>query len=540
MPINLPKMGGKANSSRSVDPATETINKYFDSAIGCSFDYSEATAEWLATIVDGDENKHDLQHLATILRDTTQPLGALTRGFVRLFAELHHADLNTTRDEARLQLRLAATTFRLGASRLVTLILDVLPPLRAAAHLAEAVEATLFEDGVAGTLEPLLRASEDNDRFGARVDALASLSDTVLAERLGLSPSVDPSRLAEAVAIARTMPCLPSPRAKLRAFLDACAAAAESVAGRLGADELIPAASYALAKARHRSLPSDLLLLELFITNEHELLGPLGYGLVTLHAATGLIGTASTSRAAAAAAAPAADNKDADDNKATAAEELRAAILSHPRVRLGPRATAPTAFNPPSAVLLPPSSSPPPPPRPPPASPAVVRTRPPASPNPAPPSPGARGGAITARVDSPGRRHRTQWGFAGAATARTMSPAQTRELMTAREPAQTAREPLAPVTTIHGESPVQLSPQQPTAAGKGSPSTPPRRATSPPTAYSPASYRTPPSTPPSRQLHMGATPPSSSRARRRRQRCSSGGMTNRTMSSPPQAPEARD
>ena len=45
---------------------------------------------------------------------------------------------------------------------------------------------------------------------------------------------------------------------------------------------------YALAKARHRSLPSDLLLLELFITNEHELLGPLGYGLVTLHAATSL------------------------------------------------------------------------------------------------------------------------------------------------------------------------------------------------------------------------------------------------------------
>ena len=62
MPINLPKMGGKANSSRSVDPATETINKYFDSAIGCSLDYPEATAEWLATIVDGDENNIDLQH----------------------------------------------------------------------------------------------------------------------------------------------------------------------------------------------------------------------------------------------------------------------------------------------------------------------------------------------------------------------------------------------------------------------------------------------------------------------------------------------
>ncbi len=185
---------------------------------GLRLAYSEETAAWLSSVASSPRSA-DLQHLVRLLRDDSQPLGALAKGFVRLFAEVHHAGPGVERAEAREALELAASTFRSGAARLLALVLDVLPPLRAAAatHVAETVEAALFDAGVARTVQPLLRAAcrGVDEALSARVDALADAPST-LPSRLGLSPTVSPARLAPAVQLARSLPCCAAPRAKLR------------------------------------------------------------------------------------------------------------------------------------------------------------------------------------------------------------------------------------------------------------------------------------------------------------------------------------
>ena len=292
--MNAKKSEGQEMEASSSAPAT-AVHAFFHSTVASVFDatifaYDEATAAWLTEVTDAPHDT-ELNHLSgSILRDGTQPLGILSRGFVRLFAELFHAELVAEPTEALQTLSLAASTFRLGAARLLALVLDVLPPLRAvaAARVAEAIEAALFDEGIAGTLQPLLRVGSGahDEAFGARIDALADAPDasTMLCERLGLAPSLLES-ISPAVHAARSMACCASPHAKLRRFLAVCVSHGDSCS----ADELIPACAAALILGRQRTLPSALLLLDLFVCDEGELLGPLGYGLATLHAATSLI-----------------------------------------------------------------------------------------------------------------------------------------------------------------------------------------------------------------------------------------------------------
>ena len=346
---------GRSSASADGTDAVEILPS------GLRLAYSEATAAWLASCV-ANPLEADLGHLTRLLRDGSQPLGTLARGFVRLFGELHHAGLGADRAEACEALALAAVNFRRGASRLLALIFDVLPPLRevSATRVAEAVELALFDEGVAATLHPLLLASacHREEAYATRVDGIADATGK-LHERLGLAPTLAAERLLSAVHAARAIPCCAAPHAKLRCFLEVCAAATTSAAttttdATLGADELIPACAYALVAARLRHLPSDLRLIELFVTDEHELLGPLGYGLATLHAAASLIDCA---------AAKAACNEEAAEAEEAGGEYGRARRLRFHAASASPE---PWCMRPRVEA-----NSPPPPP---PASPAVVRT----------------------------------------------------------------------------------------------------------------------------------------------------------------------
>ena len=379
------------------DTPSMAVHAYFQSTVASVFDstimaYDEATAAWLTAVTDAPREA-DLDHLSTsLLRDGEQPLGVLSRGFVRLFAELFHAGIATDYAEALQTLSLAARTFQLGATRLLGLVLDVLPPLRAVAatRVAEAIEVALFDEGVANTLQPLLRAASGtrDEAFGAQLDALADApdADTLLCSRLGLEPRLFEA-IAPAVSAARSMACCTAPHAKLRRFLVVCGAHGDACC----ADELIPACAAALVLARQRTLPSELLLLDLFVCDAGELLGPLGYGLATLHAAVGLIGLESAASANGDAIGPAEverraassagndEEEEEEEDEEDGGDELREAILSHPRVRLtasrgsgGAAADGPSPSRPHVLRTARESMSPTSPPPPPPASPAVI------------------------------------------------------------------------------------------------------------------------------------------------------------------------
>ena len=65
--------------------------------------------------------------------------------------------------------------------------------------------------------------------------------------------------------------CTAAPRAKLQTLIrlcDAAAAAAADDGGPVGTDDLIPAVACALAGARLRQLPTELLLLDAFLLRE--------------------------------------------------------------------------------------------------------------------------------------------------------------------------------------------------------------------------------------------------------------------------------
>ena len=142
---------------------------------------------------------------------------------------------------------------------------------------------------------------------------------------------------AHAIALVQGMPRVAAPRQKLQLFCDACAeaqrcvarhheaagarrrearpqhahaapaaaaeaeaaavggapaAAASPEATALGAEDLIPVMAYVLLRAKLCHLDTQLRLIEVFVDGpswEVALLGPLGYGLATLHAATQLL-----------------------------------------------------------------------------------------------------------------------------------------------------------------------------------------------------------------------------------------------------------
>ena len=303
-----------ALAQRTVDPLVE-VDRYFDHAfaVSCSatgeidadmlellpsftFSYSERTADWLTAVVQDPQNA-DASYLQRIFKDESQPLGALIVGFRRLFEALHRTHVNDFRQPAlhksQLHAYAAAATLRLGARRFVALVLEVMPPLRATAPelVRDAVEAAIFA-AVQPTLAPLLHlATRGDDAFAARVYEMAT-NPQQLPEWLGLPArwGTDPAvLLASAVDAARAIPACVTPRAKLGCFLRVC----DAIAGQsqLGADDLIPACAYALVAARLCTLPTELLLIKLFVTDCDELLGRMGYGLATLEAVTSFVAT---------------------------------------------------------------------------------------------------------------------------------------------------------------------------------------------------------------------------------------------------------
>ena len=155
----------------------------------------------------------------------------------------------------------------------------------------------------------------------------------------GLGQDIDEQLpYAQAIALVQALPLLAAPRQKLQLFCDACTeaqrcvarhhegaearrreaqpqqhahaapAAAEAEAGAvgrapaavavgpeataLGAEDLIPVMAYVLLRAKLCHLDAQLRLIEVFVDDpawQAALLGPLGYGLATLHAATQLL-----------------------------------------------------------------------------------------------------------------------------------------------------------------------------------------------------------------------------------------------------------
>ena len=274
--------------------------------------YSEDTAAWLTDILRAPVEP-EMGHLARLLHDRSQPLGAIAAGFGDLFAVLHGRQLRPAgqRKDSIRDAHSAVAMFRLGTARLLALVLDVLPPLRAAPadSVADVVEEALFIE-VHATLKSVLLAAAGESTFGPRLQRLA-LDSQLLPERLGLSQALvaDLGVLAPAIEAACQMPQCITPRTKLDCFLDVCEAAARavdlegdfeddelfappspgSVVSSATTDDLIPVCAYALIMAGLTQLPSDLLMIKLFITDECELLGRVGYGLATLEAATSFI-----------------------------------------------------------------------------------------------------------------------------------------------------------------------------------------------------------------------------------------------------------
>lgn len=259
-------------------------------------EFSLATATWLAQMA-ASPLLADLGYLSALCSDRAHPLGALCASFAALFADLHGAVADPAPTEDALSaVSAAAATFKLGSARLHAATLDVLQPLRMLdeATVADVVDAALFE-AVAPTLTPLVRAARPHDcgAFQVALRRLAESPETRAA--LGVPEQWSPDALAPAVEAARRMPQAKTPRAKLGCFLDVCDAAA--TAGichddkllSFGADELIPACAFALVTAQLHQLPAEVLFIRLFITDELELLGRIGYGLATLEAAASLI-----------------------------------------------------------------------------------------------------------------------------------------------------------------------------------------------------------------------------------------------------------
>lgn len=379
------------NSSGAPDAGCDLIEYSPD---GLRLTYSAETALWLSDVVErpGDFGLV-FEHLINLL-GSTQPLGRLTRGFIARYNRLYVA--SSTSSGGKLEAAVAGLT--LGLRRLTTFVLEALPPLReplAFNATRSAIEVVLFE-GCGDLVRRLIRqqVADADGSCAQQARALAGLlpRHLGLARRMWLGGSgtrgsdagvdavmtdqrAEPKARAEAVpyasaiAMARAMEATPSPRAKLRCFLRACAEAARHVDktntatplladshtgasrtrhsedggggasgtsgnGRddgygadgiggcgaegiggcgsgdlvrgedlgsadappplstprgIGADELIPLMAYVLARAQLPHLASDLRLVETFVTDESELLGELGYGIATLHAAISLL-----------------------------------------------------------------------------------------------------------------------------------------------------------------------------------------------------------------------------------------------------------
>lgn len=324
------------------------INLFFERALSlqrsdgspAGFSYSEATAIWLTDILANPADV-SLEHLTHLLQDKSTALGDVVLGFGRLMRALHQRSNDqwlVTPPTIRQCLRdahAAAASLRLGAQRLLTLVLNVLPPLHAAprTNVIDAIEASLFTE-VASTLEPILHAATRDESFDRRIESLAK-APHLLATRLGLPKrwGTDPEpMLRAAVVAAREMPLCPTPRAKLFKFLEVCYAASRAGVAdgvpALGADDLLPACAFALVSARLTELQTMLFQLKLFVTDENELLGRLGYAMATLEAATSFISSVAVEEAAleaeramARAGSPIECVED-DDENAAAAEQV--------------------------------------------------------------------------------------------------------------------------------------------------------------------------------------------------------------------------
>ena len=173
------------------------------SPAGMTISFSTATATWLNNDVVAAPTAALLEErvrgkLTELLMDTSGPLGALLVGCARLFARLFHGAGDTDETDAaegsngpaaQHALNEAAATLARARARCLSLVLEVLPPLRQPAALgaaAAAVDDALHNAGCATTLEPLARsaAGRDDEVFARRVASLSGAAQ--LAQHLGL------------------------------------------------------------------------------------------------------------------------------------------------------------------------------------------------------------------------------------------------------------------------------------------------------------------------------------------------------------------
>ena len=302
-------------TARAADDADDIVF----SPVALTVRYSQRTADWLTEVTNNPEDfglvYDTCLNILTPGGEYTHPLDSLTLGFVRLFGELFHGAATEGTDDSAFSSAIAA--LRMGTARLLAIALEVFPQLRESAAIVAAkaaVEEALWKGGCDAKLRQLVAASRDepiHDAFASHLDGLAEdLSSCGGAAECAL---VDPTNSAgpynAAVVAARRMHCVFSPRAKLRCFLLACEEAArcemsdgdgssEGESGRApsmdgwlstGADDLIPIMGYVLVCARLRELPAQLRVIEAYLEDDPGLLGPLGYSLATLHAATRVV-----------------------------------------------------------------------------------------------------------------------------------------------------------------------------------------------------------------------------------------------------------
>ena len=343
------------------------------SPAGLRLEYSRQTAEWLTEVV---QRPHDYSlifgYLTQLLSSHQHPLGRLCMEFGVLLCRLLesadpsrlNAPLSTTLDvltartptspiaappahscssshsdeDARERCRHGVACMKLGTSKLLSLVLDLLPPLQiglASRGAADTVQSVLFEASGHAILALLRDAhGHEGESVSTKVVELAGLlphhldlspklwlgSDDVLDQNTSAQVGVISARdgkvtqrantgkrslpYQEVIALVATIPQVAAPRQKMVRFCEACAEVSNCVtryhqrhgqrvqqgqALALGAEQLIAVMAYVLVRAQLPHVILEFRLVEMFMENEQDLLGSLGYGIATFHAAIRLI-----------------------------------------------------------------------------------------------------------------------------------------------------------------------------------------------------------------------------------------------------------
>jgi len=303
---------------------------------GLRMSFSLRTAEWLTSVTESPRDFGLVYNfLVEALSTSSHPLGRLMDRFVSVMeasfgssADSHALAVYGAAEE---RTRLSARCMKLAVGRLHEVVGTVLPPLHnnpGRSFALAAVEAVVFER-CSDLLRMLLGGTlgHEDDECESRLSELRHMLPRDFGARAQFwleeegdarAPTAEAAEArlpyASAIALVQSLPLLAAPRQKLQLFCDSCTEAARCVARHhqaraahggaggscgeqgsrvaLGAEDLIPVMAYVLVRAGLRGVSSQLRFIEVFVdcpSWEAALLGPLGYGLATLEAATQLM-----------------------------------------------------------------------------------------------------------------------------------------------------------------------------------------------------------------------------------------------------------